>query len=436
MTDRIYKQQQNSTLPVIHRGKWLIAGGLATGAKGFKQTVLENGALLTAEGLIRAAGKFQEIKKEYGQYQVRDCGERVLTPGLINAHCHLELSHLDLADKNKRTANYRGIITDWIRDLLKAKEIFYRENKVAENIIRQQGRLALQQMHDNGVAFVGDIGNSLASSTIGEKHDCRVHFLLELLGLSKESESKSLARLEHIKSDNASALGCTPHAPYSTTPVVIQTIKKQADRTGQVLSIHVAESGQEVEFLASNGGNFREFLVERGVWDGSFSIPGKSPVQYLESLGVIDSRTICVHGVHVNPREIAIMAEKKAKICLCPGSNRFLGVGRAPVTEYLGHGILPALGTDSKASNRMLNMWREMRLLREDHPDLPPESVFAMATLGGAEAWGISAELGALAPGKKSLILAVSVNARIKSPADIFEFLTTNDGSQQVQWLQ
>ena len=83
-------------------------------------------------------------------------------------------------------------------------------------------------------------------------------------------------------------------------------------------------------------------------------------MEYLDSLGVLDSNTLCVHAVHVSKAEIVTLAEKKVRVCLCPGSNRFLGVGKAPVTEFLAHGILPALGTDSRASNTRLSMWREM----------------------------------------------------------------------------
>ncbi len=142
------------------------------------------------------------------------------------------------------------------------------------------------------------------------------------MGLTKESETKTFAKLENITADKSLDIGCTPHAPYSTTPALLQAIKKQADQQGHIFSIHVAESKQEVDFLQFGTGVFREFLLERGAWDGSFTIPGKGSVQYLESLGVIDSNTLCVHGVHVNPAEIEILAKKKAKVCLCPGSNR------------------------------------------------------------------------------------------------------------------
>jgi len=434
MTDHEHSQQLDQSHPIIHRGPWVVRG-ISAGPQGFSQQVLEDGALVVADGLIRAIGRYRDIKKEFSQYKIRDHASSILVPGLINGHCHLELSHLDFPNHRGNKESYGGAFTVWIKDLLAERERFSQVNADAENQILQIARQALQHMSAEGVAFIGDVGNSLVSRTIGEDQKTRVCFLLELLGLTKESEVKTFARLENIAADASLDVGCTPHALYSTTPGSIRAIKRQADQQDRMVSIHVAESGQEVEFLRSGTGELKEFLVERGAWDGSFTVPAKSSVQYLESLGVIDSGTICVHCVHMDRTEIDILAEKKAKVCLCPGSNRFLGVGKAPVTEFLDHGILPALGTDSLASNKELNMWREMRLLREDHPGLSPETVFAMATRGGAEAWGISAEIGSLEPCKQALVLAVSYKEVIDSSRDVFELLTIADESVELEWL-
>ncbi len=110
--------------------------------------------------------------------------------------------------------------------------------------------------------------------------------------------------------------------------------------------------------------------------------------------------------------------------------------GKPPVTEFLAHGILPALGTDSRASNPELSIWREMRLLREDHPGLLPATVFSMATRGGAEAWGVGSVMGTLTPGKQAKILAVDCNETVHSSDEILEYLTTVEESIQVDWLE
>jgi cytosine/adenosine deaminase-related metal-dependent hydrolase len=435
MTNKEESNLQQSSQPVLHRGPWVITG-LSSTARGAGLGIIEDGALVVADGLIQAVGKYRHLAKEFGHYHIREHEGRLLAPALINAHCHLELSHLDLAGKTGGQSRYNGDPTQWIRDLLAERARFSQDTATAEALILAHARQALRTMSAEGVAFVGDVGNSLASRVIGDGQDTRVGFLLELLGLTKESETKTFARLENITAANFSGIGFTPHAPYSTTPGLIRAIKEQADRQGQILSIHVAESNPEVEFLRSGTGAFREFLQEREAWDGSFTIPGKGPVEYLESLGVLNNKTLCVHGVHVDQAEIEILAEKKAKVCLCPGSNRFLGVGKAPVTEFLAHGILPALGTDSKASNELLSMWREMRLLRGNHPGLAPATVFAMATRGGAEAWGLASEMGTLETGKRALVLIVRPKEKMRSAQAVFEYLTTAGESVRAEWLE
>ncbi|MDX1777186.1 MAG: amidohydrolase, partial [Desulfobulbales bacterium] len=135
-----------------------------------------------------------------------------------------------------------------------------------------------------GTAFIGDVGNNLASRSIGHKQNTKVVFLLELLGLTKQSETKNIARLEKITAEKSLDIGCTAHAPYSTSPGAIQAIKKEADRNGRIFSLHVAESLPEIEFLQAGTGPLRDFLSDRGGWDNSFAIPGKGSVHYLDSL--------------------------------------------------------------------------------------------------------------------------------------------------------
>lgn len=435
MTNQEESHRLQSLQPRIHRGSWLITD-TAFGLRGAGSGVIEDGALLVAHGRIQAVGKYRSIANEYGQYHTQEHEGMVLAPALINSHCHLELSHLELGREAAGKKRYSGDITSWIRDLLAEREKIEQDTSIAEGHILHDARHTLQQMYSTGVGFVGDVGNSLASRDIGAGQVPRVYFLLELLGMTRKSETKALARLGNLAADKDFTVIPTAHAPYSTTPLLLQAIKGYAKRYGHIFSIHLAESIQEVEFLRFGTGGINEFLRERGAWDDSFVVPGMRAVQYLDNLGIIDDKTLCVHGVHLHGVEISILAKKRAKVCLCPGSNRFIGVGKAPVTEFLAHGILPALGTDSKASNETLNMWREMRLLREDHAQLAPELVFAMATRGGAEAWDIASELGTLAPGKRAFVLAVRPNTKLYGAQEVFEYLTTAGESVQTEWLE
>ena len=425
----------NKNEPIIHRAPWVVAD-VSTEIYGNARGIIEDGAIITADGFIKAVGKSKDIIAEFGNYPIQEHECKVLVPSLINSHCHLELSHLDIIEQIKNQTTYANDPTAWIRDLLKARDDFYQSSADADEQVLHHGSVALQNMSDEGVGFIGDIGNSLSSRLIGQGKSTKVCFLLELLGLTNESETQSLARLEKVLSDDLLHISCTAHAPYSTTPALIQKIKNEADCQDHIFSIHTAESRQEIEFLQTGAGPFLDFLRERGALDNSFTIPGMGSVHYLESLGVLNAKTLCVHVVHVDIEEIEILASREAKICLCPGSNRFLGAGKAPVTEFLAHGILPSLGTDSKASNPVLSIWREMRLLREDHPGLSPETVFSMATRGGAEAWRVDSVMGTLEPGKQANVLTVNCGDNLNSGESVLEYITTAGESVQVEWVE
>jgi len=419
---------------VLHRAPWVVAGTVP-GAVGTEGSVLRDGAVLAVDGWIQGVGRYRDLAAEYSQAEKIDHDGSILTPALINGHSHLELSCLAINE----TVDYDRFpvqgMTDWIRELLARKQKFSGSHDDHASRIMDCGRQALDDMFAGGVAFAGDIGNHLESSRIGKDHQLRVSFLLELLGFTRDSAEKSIGRLHDLATEASLDIGFTAHAPYSATPALMQEIKRYSQIKGNVFSIHTAESAEEIEFLRSGAGSFKEFLIDRDAWDESFKPPGTGAIQYLDQLGVLDRQTLCVHAVHIDEQEINMLAERKAKVCLCPGSNRMLGVGKAPVDRLLDAGILPAIGTDSLASNMALNMWREMQILRDDHPALEPAKVFSMATAGGAAAWGRDDELGALAIGKRARFLSISCRDACNSELAVFEYLTGSGESVQVDWV-
>ena len=398
---------------VCHRAPWVV-----TCVEG-ETAPMADGAVVVENGQIAVVGSFAHCRKFTDT--IVDHDGCVLTPSLVNAHAHLELSFLAELGQGKQNG---GDMPGWIYELLTRREAM----TVDADGITASAREALSALSASGCGLVGDIGNDPASSSIGAGSCAQVLFYLELLGLSKVGEEWALQQLASL-SDEVVA---TPHGPYSVTPRLLQATKKRACRLGQRVSIHLAESDDETRFLADGSGRFPDFFKKRGVWDGSFVPPGCSPVAYLNRLGVLDADTLCVHCVQVSDDDIDILARQQAKVCLCPGSNRFLGVGVAPVERMLAAGILPALGTDSLASNPVLNLWQEMRILIEDHPDLAPATVFAMATRGGAQGLGMDKEYGSLAVGKSDSILAVDYEGRGE---DVYEFLVTVGNAATVTWL-
>jgi 5-methylthioadenosine/S-adenosylhomocysteine deaminase len=179
------------------------------------------------------------------------------------------------------------------------------------------------------------------------------------------------------------------HAPYTCSEHTLKKAKARAREAGVLFQIHTAETLGERE----------QCVAERGL----------SPVRYLESLGVLDDKTLAVHCVATDPEDIRALLRNGAAVAACAGSNMKLASGVAPVTEMLARGVRLGLGTDSPASNNNLDMFREMDLAARlqktatGKPSAcPARDVFLAATRRGAEAAGLGAVCGSIEPGKRA----------------------------------
>ena len=373
-----------------------------------------DGGVLVAGGRIQAVGRFAELRSESAV--VVDHPETVITPPLVNCHCHLELAHLAQLGQGARLENFTG----WVKKLVKT-----RLGKTEDYLPAARNQLV--DLEKSGVGLLADIGNLAQSATIGRERATRVIFFQELLGLSQPAARENINLLAADDKTNFTA-----HAPYSCAAGLIKKLKERARQRKQIFSIHAAESPDEQQFLLNATGPLRNFVEDKGVWDNTFTPPGCGSIEYLDRLGVLDNKTLCVHCVQVNETEIDLLAAGRAQVCLCPGSNKFLGVGKAPLGKFIKQGIMPGLGTDSLASNPQGSIWEEMRILRRQQPDIDPALIFAMATSGGARALGF-ADYGILEPGSKAVMLAVSYDG---SAAEIFDFLTATGKEIKVKWLR
>jgi len=392
--------------------------------------VIRDGAVAVEEGRILAVGKASSLRVRFVGARVENC-QGVLLPGLVNAHVHLELSAYHQIPRPTVDQNF----CDWIRALLQAKQ----SGEISPSLIAHAARQEFDQQHDAGTALLLDIGNIPPSPPTMVQPPLESAFLLELLGPDAKAEEQVLTRIANLPD----SVAATAHAPYSTTAGIMTALKKRADRLAHVFSLHVAESMDEVELLQSGRGCFRRFLEERGAWDGRFPCPGMDgadgagAVGYLAAMGLLDAHLLCVHCVQVSEEEVRMLAERGSKVCLCPGSNRFLRVGVAPLELMLRYGLLPAIGTDSLASNEELDLWPEMRILREDHPGVSPALVLAMATLGGAQALGREQDFGSLAPGRKARLLHVD-SPPLQGALDgeqLLDILTSGGRPERVCWV-
>jgi cytosine/adenosine deaminase-related metal-dependent hydrolase len=391
--------------------------------------VIQDGSVVVKDDLIIDLGSRSDIVDRYPQSSeiFYPC---VLMPGLVNAHMHLELSYLQ--DTVKPQPNQR--FTEWIDALIVERAT---KNNSREKII-EAFTVALHNQYRSGIALIGDIGNEY----FDELHCCesraqpQVVRLLEYLAPNSDACRISVENLEKLDDE----IIATGHAPYSTAPELLRKLKKRCNLLQHIFSIHTAESEDEVNFLRTGRGCFRDFLEKKNSWDGTFPFselrfPGT--VDYFDYLEILDHNTLLVHCVHISETELQLIKERGAAICLCPGSNQFLGVGSAPVERMVELGIMPALGTDSPASNHTIDMWREMQILTKDRPNLDRSTILAMATIGGAKALRHDCFLGSITTGKKAKFIHVS-SANLKCCRDaeqLVKELVSGGKPTEIKWV-
>jgi len=385
---------------------------------------IKDGIVTVADGKIVGVWEPGTGNREL---EVRDLGPVALLPGLINAHTHLELSWL------------RGRVppaprfTDWVKTMFAIRG---RPDGVMSAQQIAPIHEAISEARAFGTVAVGDISNSLAA--VGPMRQAGLDGVVfhELLGF-KERDGALIDSTRDIRS-RASAAGArvslAPHAPYSTSLELFKAIRAAVDESScPIMSVHLGESAEEVEFLEQGSGAWRGMLEVIGAWRDDWQIPACDPVGYLDRHGVIDEKTLVVHGVQFGDDALSRLAEIGATLVTCPRSNQWVGVGYPPIERFYDSGVRLAIGTDSLASVEDLNLFSEMKTMRWLAPNLTASTILESATLTGARALGLGDELGSLAPGKRAEMIAVELPARV---ADVEEYLLSGIQAAQIEWVE
>jgi cytosine/adenosine deaminase-related metal-dependent hydrolase len=201
---------------------------------------------------------------------------------------------------------------------------------------------------------------------------------------------------------------------------------------GDVSSVHLGESPDEVEFLQRGRGEWPDLLRELGVWNDSWQTPQRSPVMHLSEMGFLDSRVMVVHAVHCSGDDLARLETLGTTVVSCPRSNQHVGVGDPPLEAFYAARLAVALGTDSLASVEDLNMFKELAAARRIAPRIPARDLLQSATLCGAIALGCGSEFGSVETGKRASLIAVRLPERVD---DVEEYLVSGVEPGSIEWL-
>ena len=370
-----FRQKELSGV-VVHRAGWVVAS---------PRHIYENGFIVAEEERILDVGSGSHPSADH----VIDHGGGMLLPALVNAHTHLELCAL-----NGKIESDQGF-SAWILQLLAARLV------AGEDNLLHGARAGIRQLKTSGCCAVGEISSlGLTLATLRRSGLGGVWFR-EYLGNDIKPEGDLKAGHPMV-----SAAG---HAPHTTHPVLLKRLKQATQDRHLPFSLHLAESKEEFVFLTTAKGNWAELLTSRGIDYSDWGLPARSPVAYVSQLNLLDASTVATHVLHADKQDLDLLAAGGGSICICPRSNLTLH-GRIPDLKTMLHKNIPVcLGTDSLASVSSLSMWDEMAFVAKSYRDLDPADIWAMATINGARALGITDSYGELAPGKACRLIYLDI---------------------------
>jgi 5-methylthioadenosine/S-adenosylhomocysteine deaminase len=329
-----------------------------------------------------------------------DATSQVVLPGLVNTHTHAPM------------VLYRGMADDLALKEWLEKYLFPAEAKtVTAEFVRAGTRLAALEMIQSGTTTYADMyyfEEEIARVTkeaglrgvLGET-------IIQFPSPDAKTPADAVARaerfIEEFAADDLIVPALAPHSMYTLDAPTLKAVRAAADRLRAPVLIHLAETKEEVATARTRH--------------------KATPIGYLESIGFWGPRTLAAHGVWLSAADMALLARRHVGVAHNPESNMKLASGAANVVAMRRAGMIVGLGTDGAASNNDLDMFEAMRqasflakLHTMDPRALPARTTLEMATIEGARALGMDAEIGSLEPGKRADLIAVSMTAARQTP--------------------
>jgi len=359
--------------------------------------IIRGGLVITGSKIIDIGSRSKLLKKYPGE-KVVDLGNRIVMPGLVNLHTHLDLSHMHgLVDE---CDDFFG----WIMQLVELKR------KLGTKGARTTAAKALAEAISTGTTCIGDIAGTDTAIPALKRSGVRGVIFIEALGLDERTAKAAYTNLAQrvmaLKGlpDRLRA-GISPHSTYSVSRSLYNKINNITSSNRYSIAVHVSETIDEHNYISGKPSGIDAYHKKFG-WDGLKRNSGKTPIEFLKGLN-LHNGLLAVHGVHLTKGDMAILKRSGASVAHCPRSNHMLRVGKAPVEELLAKGINVGIGTDSLASNTDLNLWEEMRFAYLVNR-LTARQVLEMATINGAKALGLGDVAGSLEPNKEADLIAIN----------------------------
>ncbi|MDQ7094712.1 amidohydrolase [Desulfosporosinus sp. PR] len=347
------------------------------------------GEICIEEGRILSVGEEGSAPQDFVPDRILNLPNDVVMPGLINTHTHAAMTLLrSYADDLP--------LMPWLQD-----KVWPFEDKMTDQDIYWGTALALCEMIRSGTTTMLDMYASMdqvAEAVL--QAGTRAVLSRGMIGNAPNGERALQEGIDLIQRYQGAGEGrlkvmLGPHAPYTCSGDFLRRVKAEADRLGVGIHIHVAETLDEITMINKQY--------------------GKTPVEWLDELGLFGGHVVAAHCVHLTPADMEILARRHVCVAHNPESNMKLNSGTAPITELRAQGIVVGLGTDGASSNNNLDLFGEMRSaafqqkLRVNSTALSAYEVLEMATVSGAQTLGFE-DVGMLAPGFKADLITVDLD--------------------------
>ena len=321
----------------------------------------------------------------------------LISPGFVNAHCHLELSHL-----KGRISEKTGLV-DFVQQVMRNRST--RDEQQLEAMVEAEAK-----MYQTGIVAVGDICNSSDSIPVKKKSKLLWHNFIEVSGFVDEAAHKRLAEMKMVSKQFEKELPAhkttfSPHAPYSVSKNLFHLLNE--DTAGQLITIHNQECADEDILYLRKAGDFLGLYKNFGIDIASFEPTGRSSFQSWLPYFDQQQSIILVHNSFTSASDMEFLSKFSGRantvfsICLCINANQYIEQKNPPIQMLMNSNCNMVIGTDSLASNQQLNILEEIKTIQlSTIPIIPLPTLLQWATINGAKALQLDHLVGSFEKGK------------------------------------
>jgi len=374
------------------------------------------------------------------QIDYRNC---VVLPGLINAHTHLDLSGWS------GTFVHQPRLWEWIPEIVRFRRSpGYRPAEAVHDgmraVIAGGAVAAVDVIPSDWLAWQGCPEDEHSEQTekespAWERNQLRVLSLIECLaptGVMRMPPNELLDRHQQACRHLKWQVGISPHAPYTVPLGILEELVELAVHRNLPLAMHLAETKEEITFLATGRGAFRNVLEQLSAYREGVFTPGHTLRDIIKILAR-GPKVLLIHGNYLGPSEIDLLKECSDRVAVvyCPRSHDFFGHARYPLESFLEASIPVLLGTDGRASHPDLSILGDLQAVRRKHPQVAAETIVRMATSEAARFLGWDGELGTIGAARPATFTVIELSSRSRAE-NPYEALLLPDARVRAVWIE